>query len=88
MKIARTNLPGFDCFIILSEGLLDREDRERIENQLIQKYGEVTIYNTSSKSSEKDLWVTNKLGVAKDRHDDFQSIDFEFVLFKDPSFFI
>lgn len=88
MKIARTNLPGFDCFIILSEGLLDREDRERIGNQLMQKYGEVTIYNTSSKSSEKDLWVTNKLGVAKDRHDDFQSIDFEFVLFKDPSFFI
>ncbi len=88
MKIAKTNIAGFECFIILSDGLLDKEAKQQIQEEIFHKYGEIVIYNASSKTGEGDLWTTNKYGLENDRHDDYQNIDFEFVLFKDPSFYI
>ncbi len=88
MKIARTDIAGFDCFIILSDGLLDKPAKQELQEKIFEKHGPVVIYNSSSKYGEGDLWTTNKFGLENNRHDDYQNIDFEFVLFKDPSFYI
>jgi len=88
MKIGRTDTPGFDCFILLTEGLLPKNEKESIEKDLFKKYGKVTIYNVSSRDGEGDIWTTNRFGLDKDRHDDFKDVDFDFVLFKNPEFYL
>lgn len=88
MKIARTDMAGFDSFIVMMSEFPERQQKTDIENRIINKYGEVTIYFISSKPNESDLWITNKIGLELDHHDDYSRIDFDFVLFKDPSFYI
>lgn len=88
MKIARTDMAGFDAFIIMMPEFPEKPQKAEIENSITTKYGEVTIYFISSKPNESDLWITNKFGVENDHHDDYSRIDFDFVLFKDPEFYI
>ena len=88
MKIGRTDTPGFDCFIILTEKFLQKEEKEEIGRKIFDKYGPITIYFANTVEDGDDLWTTNRHGLDHDRHDEYQNVDFEFVMFKEPSFYL
>ena len=88
MKIAKIDGLDYDCFVILTDGLMPQELKVEVMDKFYQKYGKVTVFNASSKPSESNLWMTNKFGNKLNRHEDYLKIDFDFVIFKDSKLFI
>jgi len=77
MKIAKTTIVNWECFIIMTHELPDRDRKQEIEQQVFHKYGHITIYFISSKPEEGDLWITNKYGLDRGRHDFYKEIEFD-----------